>query len=221
MADSPQPVAPGTRVPAASVAGPTFIAFSEGRLVARGTLREIAITLALQPPHVRGSVLIFDAVTSEPADIDFEGTVQDILERTDVREAQREATERRARGRPRLGVVAREITLLPRHWEWLNEQPGGASVALRRLVDGARRTSTERDSVRRAQEATYRFMAATLGDAPGFEEAIRSLFHGDADRFAARTAGWPEDLRAHVEALARPAFREGTADGSLPDATGG
>ena len=109
-------------------------------------------------------------------------------------------------GRPRLGVVAREVTLLPRHWAWLNEQSGGASAALRRLVDEARTTHAARDEVRRARDAVYRFLLATLGDAHGFEEAMRALYADDEDRFIAESAPWPPDLRTHALRLSRAVF---------------
>ncbi|KAF1048723.1 DUF2239 family protein [Xylophilus sp.] len=117
-----------------------------------------------------------------------------------------ESASPRGPGRPRLGVVAREVTLLPRHWEWLALQPGGASVALRRLVEEARRTHAPRDAARAAREAAYRFMSAVAGDLPGFEEASRALFAGDAGRFAAQVAGWPEDVRGYAQQLAAGAW---------------
>jgi uncharacterized protein len=109
-----------------------------------------------------------------------------------------------ARGRPRLGVVAREVTLLPRHWDWLASQPGGASAALRRLVEAARtdEQTSRRDQRRASQQAAYRFMTAMGGDRPNYEEALRALFAGDRDRFADLLASWPADLRAHALALA-------------------
>ena len=113
-----------------------------------------------------------------------------------------EAPEPRGRGRPKLGVVAREITLLPRHWDWLNSQPGGASVALRKLVEEARRGSGDRDRIRSAQEAAYHFMSAIAGNLPGFEEASRALFAYDRRRFGDLIAAWPEDVRDHVIKLA-------------------
>ncbi len=76
--------------------------------------------------------------------------------------------EPRGRGRPKLGVVAREVTLLPRHWDWLNAQPGGASVALRKLVEQARRANGDADRARAAREAAYHFMSAMAGDLPAF-----------------------------------------------------
>jgi hypothetical protein len=101
-----------------------------------------------------------------------------------------------------LGVVAREVTLLPRHWDWLNSQPGGASVALRKLVELARRTSGDRDRVRAAQESAYSFMSAIAGNLPGFEEATRALFAYDRRRFSELIASWPEDIRDYAIKLA-------------------
>jgi hypothetical protein len=112
------------------------------------------------------------------------------------------APEPRGRGRPKLGVVAREVTLLPRHWEWLGTQPGGASVALRKLVEEARRASGDRDRSRAARDAAYHFMSTMAGNLPGFEEASRALFADDRRRFAGLIAGWPEDIRDHIVKLA-------------------
>jgi len=108
----------------------------------------------------------------------------------------------RGRGRPKLGVVAREVTLLPRHWDWLNAQPGGASVALRKLVDEARRTNSDKDRLRAARDAAYYFMSAMAGDLPNFEEASRALFADDRRRFVSQITNWPEDIRDHVVKLA-------------------
>ena len=109
-------------------------------------------------------------------------------------------------GRPRLGVVAREITLLPRHWEWLASQPGGASVTLRRLVEAARAESAQADAIRQAREATYRFMTAMAGNEPGFEEASRALFAGNSAAFTRHTEAWPDDVRDHARRLVGPTF---------------
>jgi hypothetical protein len=112
----------------------------------------------------------------------------------------------RGRGRPKLGVVAREITLLPRHWDWLAGQPGGASVALRKLVEAARRESEGPDRIRAAREATYRFATAIGGDLPDFEEAMRALFAGDDAGFEARIQAWPADIAAQLRTYAAEAF---------------
>ncbi len=108
----------------------------------------------------------------------------------------------RPRGRPKLGVVAREVTLLPRHWEWLADQPGGASVALRKLVEAARRDHRERDEQRQLQERAYHFMSAMAGDLPGFEEGLRALYASERARFTELIAAWPADVREHALRLA-------------------
>jgi uncharacterized protein len=115
----------------------------------------------------------------------------------------------RGPGRPKLGVIGREVTLLPRHWDWLASQPGGASVALRKLVEQARRANEGRDRIRVAQEAAYRFMAVIASAEPGFEEASRALFGNDAARFASLVATWPADVREHLLQLTVAAFGAG------------
>jgi hypothetical protein len=118
----------------------------------------------------------------------------------DGRQTELDALPARGRGRPKLGVTAREVTLLPRHWDWLATQPGGASVALRRLVETARRSDAAR--ARAAQEAAYRFINAVAGNQPGHEEALRALFGNDLDGFAQRIAAWPADVRGYALKLA-------------------
>lgn len=110
----------------------------------------------------------------------------------------------RAVGRPKLGVVSREVTLLPRHWDWLNRQPGGASAALRRLIDNARNAHAPQDSQRAATEATYQFMQAMAGDLPGFDEACRALFAHKQSAFLLQTQAWPDDVQAYLHQLSRP-----------------
>lgn len=162
----------------------------------------------------RASLLIFEDATGDLIDVDYSGTPDAVLARMSARELRRVRIADdpdpapRGPGRPRLGVVAREVTLLPRHWQWLNGQPGGASVALRKLVDEARRANVGRDRVRRAQEVAYRFMSALAGDRPGFEEAIRALFAADAARFDLHTRDWPRDVRSYARRLAGPALGE-------------
>ena len=107
-------------------------------------------------------------------------------------------------GRPKLGVVPREITLLPKHWDWLATQPGGASVALRKLVEDASRNPKAQARARR--DAIYRFATALVGNAPGYEEAIRALYAGNAEEFAAQIEGWPADVRAQLAAMMNGAF---------------
>jgi uncharacterized protein len=157
-------------------------------------------------------VLIFDDETGCVIDVDWSGTLADVLQRAgkmspaDSSSETPSDAEVRRPGRPKLGVVAREITLLPRHWEWLATQPGGASVALRKLVEHARVANQGKDRRRRAQEATYRFASAMAGDEPGFEEATRALFGGKPERFAEIVEPWPIDIREYVKRLATAAF---------------
>ena len=162
--------------------------------IASGTLSEVAFFLK---DRSQDGVLAFDNETGQQVDLDTRGTREEIS----VRYAELGA-QPRGRGRPRLGVVAREVTLLPRHWDWLGSQPGGASVALRKLVEGARRSSGDRDRVRAAQDAAYRFISAIAGNLPGFEEAARALFAYDRRTFGDLVAGWPEDVRDYAIRLA-------------------
>lgn len=146
----------------------------------------------------QGEGLVFDDATGRQIDLDTRATPEEIS----VPYQEEVSAEPRGRGRPRLGVVAKEVTLLPRHWDWLSGQPGGVSVALRKLVDQARKTSGDRDRVRAAQEAAYRFLSAIAGNLPGFEEATRALFAYDRRRFGELIAGWPEDVRDYAVRLA-------------------
>jgi hypothetical protein len=183
-------------------------AFQGTQRIAGGDLAEVAVQA--KAAIDRGEqVLIFDDATSEPIEVDFRGTAADVRKRLAPSSQQNETP--RGPGRPKLGVVAREVTLLPRHWEWLSGQPGGASVALRKLVDEARRTNADKDRMRQSQEAAYRFMSAMAGNLPGFEEATRALFAGDAARFDELIEQWPRDVRDHAKKLAAAALARDTA----------
>ena len=180
------------------------VAFAGDRCIASGPLPDVAVKVkAFVDRGEHASVLVFDGATSRQIEIDLRGTAENVLAR--LREAADGAAPR-GPGRPKLGVVAREVTLLPRHWEWLSAQPGGASVALRKLVEEARRANLGRDRVRQAQDSAYRFMFAVAGDRPGFEEATRALFAGDPDRFEQCVDAWPDDIRAHAKQLASAVF---------------
>ncbi|SPR96639.1 DUF2239 family protein [Cupriavidus taiwanensis] len=194
-----------------------FTTFDGHRRIASGPLPDNALALRRALDHgAAGPVLVFDDSTGRSIDLDTSGTEDEMLERSAVRAAQLAAphpaageggdaaptAEPRGRGRPRLGVVSREVTLLPRHWEWLAAQPGGASVALRKLVEQARRDHAGRDRSRAASERAYHFMVAIAGDLAGFEEASRALFAGDLAGFARQIADWPADVREHALRLA-------------------
>ena len=190
---------------------PAFIAFDGDRRIAAGDLREVARAAKQALDRDRDiSVLIFNDFTSHAVDLDFRGSVDDVLARLPVVEkildTEPAPPANRGPGRPKLGVVAREITLLPRHWEWLARQSGGASVAIRKLVDDARRGGEDKDRIREGQDAAYRFMSAMAGNKPHFEEAIRALFAPNPSRFQELIAGWPADVRDHAARLAERAF---------------
>ena len=175
----------------------TITAFAGFKRLAQGSRSEVFAQMRACPDT--SAVLLFDDASGALVDLDLRPPPQRAAEAA-IEEAPRGV------GRPRLGVVAREVTLLPRHWEWLASQPGGASVTLRKLVEAARRDGSSADRTRLAQEATYRFALAMAGDEPGFEEAIRALYASNAERFRAVTVAWPADVRKHVRALAAGAF---------------
>lgn len=186
----------------------SYTSFQGYRRLAAGPLHVVALAIKLAAEHDASKpILIFEDSTGRSIDLDTRGSDEEVLARyltaADQEGRADGAPETpRGRGRPRLGVVAREVTLLPRHWEWLAAQPGGPSVALRKLVDEARRTHGERDQARIRQERAYHFIAAMAGDMPGFEEATRALFASDPARFAELIAAWPVDVRDHAMRLA-------------------
>jgi uncharacterized protein len=168
-------------------------AFNGARRIASGDLQEVAMRAkAAMDGDKWAQVLIFDDTTGGPIDVDFRRMPG--------------AEEPRQPGRPKLGVVAREVTLLPRHWEWLANQPGGASVALRKLVEQAKRANHETDRRRETREAAYRFLSAMAGNEPEFEEATRALFAGKRKKFEEHTERWPRDIRDYARRLAAPTF---------------
>ena len=197
---------------------PRFTAFRGHQRLAAGSLREAAMALwRAQRDDASAAPLLFSDDTGQQVELDLRGTQAEVAARypevppaPPARGAPAEP-QARPRGRPKLGVVAREVTLLPEQWEWLARQPGGASVALRKLVHDARRASEQRDRGRRAQERTYAFMSALAGNLPGFEEATRALFAGDTGKLARLIADWPVDVRDHVMRLADPGEPEPAA----------
>lgn len=172
-------------------------------VLTRGPLASVAVAVRdhLEQEPASG-VLVFDDETGHVVDLDLRGSPADIAARLS-------AGAPRGRGRPKLGVIAREVTLLPRHWDWLAAQPGGASQTLRRLIEDARRGDRGETQIRASQEAAYRFMNALAGDLPSYEDALRALFARDEARFAALTADWPEDIRTYAQELAWGSLREG------------
>ncbi len=187
------------------VADKRWIAFVGDHCLAYGAMRDVATRVKLRvDADPDAQILVFDAQESTPIELDLRGSLDAVLARLPAVEAvadpvtAQDQAPARSPGRPKLGVTAREVTLLPRHWEWLAGQSGGASVALRKLVEQAMRANADMDRLRLMRESTYRFMTAMAGNAPGHEEAVRALFAGDGEKLKSTIKDWPTDIRAHV-----------------------
>lgn len=185
-------------------------AFDGHRLIASGALAEVArATKQALDAGMAGPLLVFDDHSGHTLEIDFRGSIDEVLARL-----QPAAVEAPARGpgRPKLGVVSREVTLLPRHWDWLNGQPGGASATLRRLVEQARRDDGGAQRARNATETVERCMRTMAGDLAGYEEASRAFYRHDRERFTVLSAAWPPDVRRYLQRLATTAWNATTDD---------
>jgi len=205
-------------IPSRRLTEPTeirFTAFVGDRVLARGDLDLVArackaATADCDPTLIR----IFNDLGGGRVDLELDGTMQEVADRAAWLQAYMAIEEGttegapRGRGRPKLGVVSKEVTLLPRHWAWLDAQRGSSSATLRRLVDEARKASQETDKVRKAQDAAYRFMYDIAGNSPSFEEAMRALYRGDRIRFEAETGHWANDVRDYARTLAADALRD-------------
>ncbi len=176
-------------------------AFCRGKIIATGARPSVA--LAVRHALVSGNdpIAIIDDATGQEIDFDLRGSDDEIRQRLTPSE-ESAVPPKPGRGRPRLGVVPREVTLLPRHWDWLAQQPGGASAALRRLVDEARKSRLAIASARTGKDAAFRAMSALAGDLTGFEEAARALYANDSSRFDVMLQHWPPDIADYVRRLA-------------------
>lgn len=198
-----------------------FIAFEGETLIADGNQLEVALRLKKQgaePALRRGEVLIFAGADGRQIDLHLSGSESDIERRyggaTESAapivgiggKAAAAGAEKKTRGRPKLGVIGREVTLLPRHWAWLDSQRGGASATLRRLVDAERKASVDSDYRRASQDRANRFMSAMAGDLKGFEEATRALYAGNREGFESASASWAHDIRHIAMSMAADAF---------------
>ncbi len=197
-----------------------YTAFAASRQIAHGSLAEVALQLKQaydQQAIFQGQFHVFADQTGMPLDLDLRGDHADVVARYAALPAVASATEEspRGRGRPKLGVVSKEVTLLPRHWQWLAAQPGGASVALRKLIDEARKTQGATEQLRELQERSYKVMTALAADLPAYESAIRALFAADKAGFVLAMRDWPEDYRDY---FLRLAGLTGSADNTVPGA---
>jgi uncharacterized protein len=186
--------------------------------LASGDVREVARKVKEATDKSKDkTILIFDDSNGETVEFDLRGKVDDVLKRLDatmVKFEKNSSAENeepagpKGPGRPKLGVISREVTLLPRHWDWLNSQPGGASVALRKLVEEARHANAGKDKIRHSQNAAYKFMSAMAGNLPGYEDAIRALFAANQSGFKKAVASWPQDVKSYAAKLSHDALQE-------------
>lgn len=183
-----------------------YVAFVGHSRIASGTLSDVARVVRTRiDADSTASIAVFNASTSAPMDLDLRGTPEEVAEKAGLLVAGFPGKafaiaepSKPGPGRPKLGVVGREVTLLPRHWDWLSHQPGGASVTLRKLVETARKQGQGEQKIRQTQDVAHRFMYAIAGDLPGFEEAARALYAWDLPRLEQLIGEWPQDIRDHV-----------------------
>lgn len=186
-----------------------YTAFDGYDLIFRGPLTEVVTKIKKRMGRSENSsVLIFSDETGQTIDFNFHGSENDIVKRLETFVSSGRPKEASGPGRPKLGVVAREVSLLPRHWEWLATQQGGASASLRRLVDDAKKKYEGGSTLKQAQERTYKFMSIVAGDMKGYEEALRALYKKDEEKFLTQISGWPNDVKRHVTGLAKSVFQK-------------
>jgi len=198
---------------------PTYAAFSQERLVAAGPIETVALKTKEWLDQGGEPVLLFEDETGQQIDLDLRGTPDEALAR--LREhpwlqRQEPVENRRGPGRPKLGVVSREVSLLPRHWDWLNGQPGGASVTLRKLVEATMKQTQGKDRARKSRDAVGKFIWAMAGNLPGFEAASRALTRKEHDAFDRMIEEWPTDIRDHVRKLMTKALQDEKEAASEP-----
>jgi hypothetical protein len=188
---------------------PTYTAFGGHTALGTGPIHSVVAAAKSRWDLGTDTVLVFDDVTGKQIDFDYEGSPEEVQEklwwhplfRSQESLMTAQGASQRGPGRPKLGVVSREISLLPRHWEWLEQQPQGASAAIRRLVDEARKRAPDADRARTRRVAAGNFLWAMGGNLANFEEASRALYAGDAERLERQIKDWPKDVRAYVYRL--------------------
>ena len=185
-----------------------YTAFNGQQLLISGQLEAVVLRVKQKiKSDPASSILVFSDLTGKEMDFDLRGTDKDALQRLQVYlSTNQDANSTPGPGRPKLGVVAREVSLLPRHWEWLSTQSGGASATLRRLVEEAKKNSSSKELVKQAQERTHKFMSSMAGNLPNFEEALRALYAKDKKKFRDQITSWPNDLKEFIKRLSAEAF---------------
>lgn len=187
----------------------TYAAFKKEKLIAEGDLKKVILKTKrelMRSPE--SAILIFSNETGKTMDFNFQGSENEVLSRLEVflePKIEIDPKEKKV-GRPSLGVISREVSLLPKHWEWLACQSGGASAEIRRLVEKAMKQTQAASTVKMAQEKTFRFLNTIAGNFPNFEEAIRSLYRRDLNAFEQIIKFWPVDIKDHALHLSKHAW---------------
>jgi hypothetical protein len=185
----------------------TYTAFEGNKQIFEGSFSDVILKIKKRlDKEVNSSILIFSNSTGKTIDFNFQGNERDVLRRLEVYVTDVAPIDNTGPGRPKLGVMSREVSLLPRHWEWLATQSGGASATLRNLVEEAKKKSASGNQIKLAQERTYKFMSVIAGDFEGYEEAIRALYKKDKKNFISLIQGWPNDIKNYAIEMAAPAF---------------
>lgn len=178
----------------------SYSAFVGERLLATGELRKVLLKAKQRLDNGQldeHALLIFDDQTGQQVEFDLRGSAEEVLQR------ELPAPRITGPGRPKLGVISREVSLLPRHWDWLEQEPNGISASLRRLVEEASKRDPAEQRARKVRAAAHRFMTSMAGNLPNYEEASRALFAREQDRFESLIRGWPKDVRKKLEELTR------------------
>ncbi len=187
----------------------TYTAFDGNKLIFQGSLTDVVLKIKKRlGKEGNSSILIFSNSTGNVVDFNFHGHERDVQRRLEVFVSEEAQAIPTGPGRPKLGVISREVSLLPRHWEWLATQTGGSSATLRCLVEEARKKSENGNQIKQAQERTYKFMLAIAGDFEGYEEVLRALYKKDEITFLAKIENWPKDIQVHLKDISEPVFED-------------
>lgn len=186
----------------------TYTAFEDHKILSQGSLEDVVLKVKKRfEKSPESQIVIYSDATGKSMDFNFQGSKKEVLKRLEVYTTPESSNEvSSGPGRPKLGVISREVSLLPKHWEWLATQSGGASNTLRKLVEENMKKTSGINSVKAAQERTYKFMSVEAGDFANYEEALRALYRKDKERFSGEIKTWPRDVQKHILELAKPVF---------------
>lgn len=174
-----------------------YTAFRGDTRIITDSLFNVALALQKQSEM---NVLVFNDQTGQQIDLDLSGSEDDLKQRyTEVEYVKKV-------GRPKLGVISREITLQQKHWNWLDQQSSSASAVIRKLIDKELNDPSSESNIMLAKQAIDHFMLAMLGNMPNYEEATRALYQGNKSHFLALIHNYPKDLKVYLELKAQTAF---------------